>query len=378
MKKLQAKGQLEVSSKIRREQRKLIQAQRKVESIRILDALFERIRVSNKTNHYKYSLNNNINQQLEESLNSGKSSKKLYEENSDRLKLINKYKQATEELFNQQKEKLEETKSKSSLRAILKKDTPKTENNSSQEKELHKERKKKGSSSEDEFKVSTNNQHVNPFKNVCTPEMAAEWLKMNIMAYPPIFPGIQMYPPVSYRGSGAPFRGGRGGFRGRGRGTYHSGSSYYEDSGYSNGYRNRRSRSRSRSRPRANSRSRSRLVFFILCIILIYNLTYIQDQSPDDMKGIAEDHGPVHMRTLGGLDHIDPGHFHMMTPDGLDHTDQDPENGLEKGHRPPEMLNYALLVDLDLHLDGHVRSPGVVRGPKVLRKWLKSLWNLKN
>lgn len=249
MKKLQAKGQLEVSSKIRREQRKLLVAQRKVESIRILDSLFERIRVTFLYKFFHQKTNFKIFPKLKESLDSGKSSKKLFEENLDRLKLVNKYKQATEELFNQQKEKLEETKSKSSLRAILKKDSSKSET-VSQGKEHHREKKKKAeSSSEDEFKEPPK-QHMNPFKNVCTPEMAAEWLKMNIMAYPPIFPGIQMYPPVSYRGGGA-FRGGRGRFRGRGRGSYHGGGSYYDDDeNYNNGYRSRRSRSRTRSRSR--------------------------------------------------------------------------------------------------------------------------------
>ncbi|KAL5274537.1 AKAP17A family protein [Megaselia abdita] len=234
LKKLQAKGQLEVTSKIRREQRKLIIAQRKVESIRILDALFERIRIK-------------------ESLDSGRSSKKLYEENFDRLKLVNKYKQATEELFNQQQKKLDETKSRSSLRAILKKDNQKSENLKSKEIDNNKERQNELSSSDDEFKAPVN-QLNNPFKSVCTPEIAAEWLKMNIMAYPPIFPGIQMYPPVSYRGGGV-FRGSRGRFRGRGRSSYYS--NYDDDGNYTNGYRNHRSKSSSRSRSKSKSRSRS-------------------------------------------------------------------------------------------------------------------------
>lgn len=190
--------------------------------------------------------------QLKKSLDSGKSSKKLFEENSDRLKLVNKYKQATEELFNQQKERLEEAKAKSSLRAILKKDSQTSEKNSSQERNHHKEKKKKKeeSSSDDDFKAPVD-QRINPFQNVCTPEMAAEWLKMNIMSYPPIFPGIPMYPPVPYRGGGGSYRGSRGRFRGRG-GSYHT----HYDGNYSNGYRSRRSRSRSRTRTKSRSRSR--------------------------------------------------------------------------------------------------------------------------
>lgn len=169
---------------------------------------------------------------------------------------MNKYKQATEELYNQQKEKLEETKSKSSLRAILKKDLHRQEKGKSEENCDHRKAKKKqnSSSSEDGFNAHPN-QPTNPFKGVCTPEMAAEWLKMNIMAYPPIFPAMQMYQSIPYRGGGA-FRSNRGRFRGRGRGSFHS---HYEDDGsYNNGYRSRWTRSRSRSISR--SRSKSRLV----------------------------------------------------------------------------------------------------------------------
>ena len=45
LKKIQERGQVEISQKIRVEQRKLMIAQRKLESIRILEQLFDRIKV---------------------------------------------------------------------------------------------------------------------------------------------------------------------------------------------------------------------------------------------------------------------------------------------------------------------------------------------
>ena len=45
LKKIQEKGQIEISQKIRIEERKLMIAQRKLESIRILEKLFDRIKV---------------------------------------------------------------------------------------------------------------------------------------------------------------------------------------------------------------------------------------------------------------------------------------------------------------------------------------------
>lgn len=46
LKKIQERGQVEISQKIRMEERKLMIAQRKLESIRILEQVFERIQVS--------------------------------------------------------------------------------------------------------------------------------------------------------------------------------------------------------------------------------------------------------------------------------------------------------------------------------------------
>lgn len=46
LKKIQEKGSIEISQKIRVEERKLMIAQRKLESIRILEQLFSRIKVS--------------------------------------------------------------------------------------------------------------------------------------------------------------------------------------------------------------------------------------------------------------------------------------------------------------------------------------------
>lgn len=48
LKKIQEKGQIEISQKIRVEERKLMIAQRKLESIRILEKLFDRIKVREK------------------------------------------------------------------------------------------------------------------------------------------------------------------------------------------------------------------------------------------------------------------------------------------------------------------------------------------
>lgn len=45
LQKLRSKEQVEISSKIRAEEKKLMLAQRKLESIRVLEALFERIKV---------------------------------------------------------------------------------------------------------------------------------------------------------------------------------------------------------------------------------------------------------------------------------------------------------------------------------------------
>lgn len=45
LKKIQERGQVEISQKIRMEERKLMIAQRKLESIRILEQVFERIQV---------------------------------------------------------------------------------------------------------------------------------------------------------------------------------------------------------------------------------------------------------------------------------------------------------------------------------------------
>lgn len=47
LKKIQEKGQIEISQKIRIEERKLMIAQRKLESIRILEKLFDRMKVTN-------------------------------------------------------------------------------------------------------------------------------------------------------------------------------------------------------------------------------------------------------------------------------------------------------------------------------------------
>jgi len=106
---LQEKGNLEINHKIKMEERKLMIAQRKLESIRILEALFERIKLkealSNRTNKNKIQIKEN--------------NKKL--DTIDlRNKLINRYKSAQEEILEKQKCKLAQVKGRTGLLALLK------------------------------------------------------------------------------------------------------------------------------------------------------------------------------------------------------------------------------------------------------------------
>lgn len=63
----------------------------------------------------------------------------------------------------------------------------------------------------------------------------------------------------------------------------------------------------------------------------------------------------------------DQGRFHMV----IGHVDLNLAKGLEGKHHPTEMQNCVQHVDRGLPLDGHGPSPGVVHGPKVLKKWQK-------
>lgn len=52
MKKIREAEQQQISSKIKSEEKKLLIAQRKLESIRLLEALFERIKVIEQSNRH--------------------------------------------------------------------------------------------------------------------------------------------------------------------------------------------------------------------------------------------------------------------------------------------------------------------------------------
>lgn len=70
---------------------------------------------------------------------------------------------------------------------------------------------------------------------------------------------------------------------------------------------------------------------------------------------------------------VGQGLFHMSHV--LELVDPNPGKDLEKGHLPQKIQNCVQHVDRDRLLDGHVPDLGVAHGPKVLKKWQKSLWN---
>ncbi|XP_055923978.1 A-kinase anchor protein 17A isoform X2 [Eupeodes corollae] len=272
LKKLEEKGQIELSRKIRLEEKKLLIVRRKLESIRVLEALFERLKVKDLQEKGKSISHTSVDL---------------------RQRLVDKYKSATEKLLDEQKRKVESEKIQTGLLGLLKsRKSDKGEGGSANgnAKENGKKRRKSqrassnssSSSSEDEPKKkhevnSRGDQVFNPFKDVYTPEAAAELMKMSMLSYG-VFPGMPVYRPFAptHAMRGYIPRGRGGGMRGPRRGgfNYHGSSSGYPYKNYYNDYRNdagmshdysdrhggyNNSRSYSRSRSRKRSRSRSRI-----------------------------------------------------------------------------------------------------------------------
>ncbi|KAL9872867.1 A-kinase anchor protein 17A isoform 1-T1 [Glossina fuscipes fuscipes] len=304
LKRIQEKSQIEISQKIRVEERKLMIAQRKLESIRILEQLFDRMKLKHLA---KYGTSTSRKYQLEQ------------QKDTMRERLVEKYKTATEKLLMEQKRKVEDIRNKTPLMGLLK---SKKTKGSSEESADESDGKRKVNSTNDagantstNAAASTESQPMNPFKAVAAlatgatanpynTEAASEWMKSLMFPYvPPMFPGMShLYRPPAYPVSGsyrsfAPRMRMRIRGRGRGRGMgydnhypsnhYYNkhynhgdnerynddedggggGSSYYHYKSYARGRnrlrsrtrsRDRRSRSRSRTRTRSRSHSRSR------------------------------------------------------------------------------------------------------------------------
>ncbi|KAL7729563.1 hypothetical protein ACLKA6_007850 [Drosophila palustris] len=287
LKKIQERGQVEISQKIRIEERKLMIAQRKLESIRILEQVFERIQLKQKE----------------------KSHRAHHDESKDlqRGRLVEKYKSATEKLVCDQRKIVQDIKSNTPLMGLLKSKSKKSgamagssEEDDTLSTSNNKKHKLNGNLAESSGPAtggasSANADAVlNPFKAVtaalaagavpgtaAAAASASEWMQsLSMFGYgmPPVFPGAALYrapgpPPFpvssNYRGF-APRPRGRGRGRGiRGSRTGYDGhsSSYYNPKHYDadrydddggNGYHHKSSRGRNRSRSSSYSRSRSR------------------------------------------------------------------------------------------------------------------------
>ncbi|XP_011208323.2 A-kinase anchor protein 17A isoform X2 [Bactrocera dorsalis] len=274
LKKIQEKGQVEISQKIRIEERKLMIAQRKLESIRILEELFDRIKLKHEGKYSKLGVESN--------------------KMDLRDRLVEKYKMATEKLLTEQKKKVEEIKTKTPLMGLLKSSRPRRSESSDVDETKVKDKPIIPQSTTDAASApavpNVGLNPLNPFKAVAAlaaapgtlptgypPEAANEWMKsLSMFPYvPPVFGGMSaLYRPptafpvsMNYRGYVPRIRGRGRGSRGRGRGGYETSyyNSYknnYDDEQYDeNDYRKEsysRSRNRSRSRSYTYSRSRSR------------------------------------------------------------------------------------------------------------------------
>ncbi|XP_016989106.1 A-kinase anchor protein 17A isoform X2 [Drosophila rhopaloa] len=285
LKKIQERGQVEISQKIRIEERKLMIAQRKLESIRTLEKLFERIQMKQKDKNRR--------------------AKQDEVKDIQRGRLVEKYKAATEKLVCDQRKIVQDIKSNTPLMGLLKsksKNSTAPTDASSDDDGMASKRHKMGNGLADSTaaKSGDGNSTLNPLKAVAamaagavpgagpySAEAASEWMQsLSMFGYglPGVFPGALYRPPApfpvssNYRGF-APRPRGRG--RGRGIGIRGSRSGYdsyynskhdrYDDEGDNSYYhkssrgRNRsrssssysRSRSRSRGRRRSKSRSRS-------------------------------------------------------------------------------------------------------------------------
>ncbi|XP_017082179.1 A-kinase anchor protein 17A isoform X2 [Drosophila eugracilis] len=252
LKKIQERGQVEISQKIRVEERKLMIAQRKLESIRTLEKLFERIQLKQKNKNHRAK----------------------HDEVKDiqRERLVEKYKAATEKLVCDQRKIVQDIKSNTPLMGLLKSKSKKSvapTDASSDDESAASKRHKLGNGVADTASSGDVNSALNPLKAA-----ASEWMQsLSMFGYglPGVFPGALYRPaapfPVSsnYRGFAPRSRG-----RGRGRGIGIRGSRSGYDSYYNskhdrygeegdNGYYHKSSRGRNRSRSSSSySRSRSR------------------------------------------------------------------------------------------------------------------------
>ncbi|KAH8288935.1 hypothetical protein KR054_012442 [Drosophila jambulina] len=273
LKRIQERGQVEISQKIRVEERKLMIAQRKLESIRTLEKLFERIQLKQKDKHRR--------------------AKQDEAKDIQRGRLVEKYKAATEKLVCDQRKIVQDIKSNTPLMGLLKckskKSSAPLDASSDDDAVAASTKRHKTSNGVTDTKQSddTKADTLNPLKAVAaiaagavpggpgaySAEVASEWMQsLSMFGYgmPGVFPGALYRPtapfPVSsnYRGFAPRIRG-----RGRGRGSGSRGSRKRFDSYYSyndrytdeddNGYYHKSSRARNRSRSNSSySRSRSR------------------------------------------------------------------------------------------------------------------------
>ncbi|XP_064553511.1 A-kinase anchor protein 17A isoform X1 [Drosophila montana] len=292
LKKIQERGQVEISQKIRIEERKLMIAQRKLESIRILEQVFERIQLKQKRKSYSAQ----------------------HDEAKDlqRGRLVEKYKSATEKLVCDQRKIVQEIKTNTPLMGLLKSKSKKSSStaaaSSEEEGTIGNKRHKVNGKVVDasvpaavaaQTASANANVVINPFKAVTAAlaagavpgtaaaaaynaEAASEWMQsLSMFGYgmPTVFPGAALYrapgpPPFpvssNYRGFAPRPRGrGRGrGMRGSRLGYDSHSSSYYNPKHYDgdcydevdgdDNYYHKSSRGRNRSRSSSYSRSRSR------------------------------------------------------------------------------------------------------------------------
>ncbi|XP_037728980.1 A-kinase anchor protein 17A isoform X1 [Drosophila subpulchrella] len=270
LKKIQERGQVEISQKIRIEERKLMIAQRKLESIRTLEKLFERIQLKQKDKNRR--------------------AKQDEVKDIQRGRLVAKYKAATEKLVCDQRKIVQDIKSNTPLLGLLKSKSKKSAapmDASSDDEVAASKRHKLGNGVADSAAAAGANSALNPLKAVAamaagavpgaapySAEAASEWMQsLSMFGYglPGVFPGALYRPPAPFpvssnyrgfaprprgrgRGRGIGIRGGRSGYDS----YYNSKHDRYDDEG-DNGYYHKSSRGRNRSRSSSSySRSRSR------------------------------------------------------------------------------------------------------------------------
>uniref|UniRef100_A0A7G3A7W5 Putative a-kinase anchor protein 17a n=1 Tax=Lutzomyia longipalpis TaxID=7200 RepID=A0A7G3A7W5_LUTLO len=291
LKKLRDREQVEFNDKIRAEEKKLLETQRKLESIRLLDALFERIKI--KSNEMQQAKKEEDSKSAAKNEKKGKKLENL-PENDLRKKLVSRYKNSHEEELEKRREKLKKVRDDVILQDLLVKGRSRSpsidtissndsilSNNSTKSGNKKKKKKvkkaKKSSSSEDESdKMNKNMVQPPAFPAMYNPE-TGEYIPMGMYPYggffpPPIAPGLNAAYFAGMDGM-KPYRGAGGGYsrfpRGRGRNSYRGGRGYgyggggYRGYDYGDDYKYRRNehddrRSRSYSRSRSRSKSRRR------------------------------------------------------------------------------------------------------------------------